>query len=56
MVCVGGRRGGGQAINQELGKNIHTLLCIRQIANKDLLYSNSEIYIIHCDNLYEKRI
>ena len=56
MVCVGGRWGGGQAINQELGKNIHTLLCIRQIANKDLLYSNSELYLIHCDTLYEKRI
>jgi len=29
----------GGGINQELGDNIHTLLCIRQISNKDLLHS-----------------
>ena len=29
----------GGGINQELGVNIHTLLCIRQISNKDLLHS-----------------
>ena len=31
--------GGEQGINQELGINIHTLLYIRQITNKGLLYS-----------------
>ena len=29
----------GGGINQELGMTIHTLLYIRQITNKDLLYS-----------------
>ena len=32
-----GERGGG--INQEFGINIYTLLYIKQITNKDLLYS-----------------
>ena len=36
-VTKGETWGGG--INQELGMNTHTLLCIRQITNKDLLYS-----------------
>ena len=42
----GKHRGGG--INQELGMNIHTLLYIRWIANKDLLYStgNSTQYSV----------
>ena len=31
------RRGGG--INQEVGINIYTLLYIKQIVNKDLLYN-----------------
>ena len=34
-TLVAGERG----INQELGINIHTLLNIRQITNKGLLYS-----------------
>ena len=38
MITKGETWGGG-GINQELGMNIHTLLYIRQIANKDLLYS-----------------
>ena len=29
----------GEEINQELEMNIHTLLYIRQITNKDILYS-----------------
>ena len=29
----------GEGITQELGLNKHTLLCVRQITNKDLLYS-----------------
>ena len=32
-----GKRGGG--INQEFGVNVYTLLYIKQITNKDLLYS-----------------
>ena len=41
-------RGG---INQELGMNIHTLLYIRQITNKDLLHStgNSAQYSVITD-------
>ena len=29
----------GEGITQELGLNKHTPLCVRQITNKDLLYS-----------------
>ena len=38
----------GGEINQELGMNIHTLLYIRQMTNKDLLYStgNSTQYSV----------
>ena len=34
-----GKRGVGGGINQELGTNIHTLLYIKWITNRDLLYS-----------------
>ena len=34
--------------------NTHTLLYVRQIKNKDLLYSTGNS--VFCDNLYEKRI
>ena len=37
MVTKGKTLWGG--INQELGMNIHTLLYIRLVTNKDLLYS-----------------
>ena len=36
MVTSRGREGG---INWEIGIDIYTLLCIKQITNKDLLYS-----------------
>ena len=41
MLVVGG-------INQELGMNIHTLLCIREIPNEDQLHStgNSNLYSV----------
>ena len=46
MVTKGETCGGG--INQDLGMNIYTLLYIRQITNKDLLYStgNSTQYSV----------
>ena len=38
----------GAGINQEFGINIYTLLCIKQVTNKDLLYSagNSTQYSV----------
>ena len=36
----GGKGGGG--INWEIGIDIYTLLCIKQITNKDLLYSTKK--------------
>ena len=41
-----GKAGGG--INQKIGINIYTLLYIKQITNKDLLYStgNSTQYLV----------
>ena len=47
-----GKHGGGGGINQELGMNTHTLLYIRQITNKDLLYSTGNSTL--SDNLYGK--
>ena len=46
MVAKGETWRGG--INQELGMNTHTLLYIKQIINKDLLYStgNSTQYFV----------
>ena len=46
MVTKGEMLGGG--IKQKLGINIHTLLYIKQITNKDLLYStgNSTQYSV----------
>ena len=32
-------RGWGRGINWEVGIDIDTLLCIKQVTNKDLLYS-----------------
>ena len=34
-----GQQGREEAINQEFGNNMYTLLYIKQITNKDLLYS-----------------
>ena len=48
------QKGGG--INQELGINIHTLLYVRQITNKDLLHSNRELDSIFCDNSYGEKV
>ena len=41
-------KGWGQGLNQELGINIYTLLYIKQVTNKDLLYStgNSTQYSV----------
>ena len=42
MDTKGGNRwvgGGGGVINWEFGINIHTLLYIKEINNKDILYS-----------------
>ena len=46
MVTKEGRRGGGT--NWEIGIDIYTLLCIKQITNKNLLYStgNSTQYSV----------
>ena len=46
----------GGGINQELGINIHTLLYVRQITNKDLLHSNRELDSIFCDNSYGEKV
>ena len=46
----------GGEINQELGINIHTLLYVRQITNKDLLHSNRELDSIFCDNSYGEKV
>ena len=39
----GGKRGGGGdggGVNWEIGIDMYTLICIKWIANKDLLYKN----------------
>ena len=35
---VAGGRGGGGGMNWEIGIDIYTLICIKWIANKNLLY------------------
>ena len=37
LMVTGGKEGGG--INWEIGMDIYTLLYMKQISNKDLLYS-----------------
>ena len=49
MVTKGEKVGGG--INQEFGINIYTLLYIKQINNKDLLYSTGN-YIQYLKIVY----
>ena len=46
----------GGGINWEIGIDIHTLLCIKQITNKDLLYSteNSTQYSLHEKIIFKK--
>ena len=40
MDTKGGKwRGGGGALNQENGTDMYTLICIKQITNKNLLYT-----------------
>ena len=51
MVTKGERRGG---INWEIGIDIYTLLYIRQITDKDLLYSTGNSTL--CNDLHGKRI
>ena len=41
-------------IKQDVGMNIHTLLHVREITNKDLLCSTGNL--ISYDNLYEKTL
>ena len=35
--------GGGSGMNWEIGIDIHTLICIKQITNKNLLYKKNKI-------------
>ena len=47
----GCQRGKGGGINQEFGSNISTRLCIKQINNKDLLYSignSTQYFVMSC--------
>ena len=53
LVVIQGKRGGG--INWEFGINIYTLLYVKQINNKDLLY-NIGNYIQHLITNIMKRI
>ena len=52
-MVIKGKRGGG--INWEFGINIYTLLYVKQINNKDLLY-NTGNYIQHPITNIMKRI
>ena len=41
MSTKGGKQGGGgSGMNWEAGIDIYTLICIKQITNKNLLYKN----------------
>ena len=52
--CWGVRKG---AINWEIGIDMYTLLCIKQIANKDLrIRKDVKLYSGLCDNLKGKTI
>lgn len=53
VVTEGETYGGG--INEEFGINISTLLYIKPITNKDLLYWRGNCSLF-CNNLYGKRI
>ena len=51
MITKGERGGGGGRDNYKVRMNIYTLLCIKQISNKDLLYSTGnypKYFIIIC--------
>ena len=49
-----GRKGG---MNLEIGIDIHTLLCIKQITNENLLYcTGNSIYSMLCGGLNGKEI
>lgn len=41
----------GRGINQEFGTNIYILPYIKQVNNKDLLYSTKKLSSISCNNL-----
>ena len=43
MDTKGGKRGGGGRMNWEVGIDIYTLICIKSITNKNLLYKNIKI-------------
>ena len=45
------RREGKSRTNGESRIDIHTLLCIKEIANKKLLYNNREPSLVLCDDL-----
>ena len=48
-----GRKGG---MNLEIGIDIHTLLCIKQITNENLLYcTGNSIYSMLCGDLDGKK-
>ena len=40
---------------REVGIDTFTLLYIKEIINKDLLYKHKELYSILCNDLYENR-
>ena len=51
MVIGGG--GVGRGVDWEIGIDIDILLCIKQIAEKDLLYNTGNS--IHCNDLYREK-
>ena len=51
----GGRGGGGGGMNWAIGIDMYTLLCIKQITNKNLLYKNNKIKYKNKTNTLEKR-
>ena len=53
---VTSREGRQRGTDWELGIDVYTLLYLKQIANKDVLYSLRELCPIFCNNLNGKRI
>ena len=46
--CQGGKRGGG-GMNWEVGTDIYTLLCIKQVTNENLLHSTGNYSMLRSD-------
>ena len=55
-MIIRGERNGRGGKNREIGIDVYTVLYVKQVINKNLLYSTGNFYSIFCGDLNGKEI